>query len=268
MRALTITLAILCLLCPAVVARVNDTDGREGERLKAEQLWEQAIAAKGGRERLRGVGNIAISARVKGRKNLVTPAELRYEELYVFPNKGWQWVDETAISPLGLKVEWFDIERGLKYLTYPNDPESPRKLKTYPRERHFLFETQLVYLMETKWLKPVPLKTWAARIGFKKVDVVQTNTNRERVDFYLDRESHLPVKLVRHYTVEDERTIEAVFRLEDYADVSGIQMPQTVVDDGVKQRVDIQLNVQYDVKIFERPPMIEMGPEGWKLAKR
>ncbi|MDQ3256472.1 MAG: hypothetical protein M3R15_21720, partial [Acidobacteriota bacterium] len=198
--------------------------------------------------------------------------ELRSEQLYVFPNKWWHWVDERAIGPLGLSVEWFDLERDLGYLTYPNDPESPRKLKTTPRKRHFLFETQLLYLMETKWLKPVPLKTWTERIGFRKVDVVQTVVNRERFDLYFDRETHLPIRVVEHYPLPNESESKITYNLDDYIEVNGIRLPQTVTRVGPlgseKMRVNHQINVDYDKRIFERPPTIEAGPEAWKAAKR
>lgn len=264
-----VTLILVCSLGIHVIAVTQELKTQENTRPEAERLWEQAIAAKGGRERLYAVENMVVSSRLQGRKNLVKRVEFPAEELYVFPNKLWRWVDSRP-SPLGLQVEMFDLERSIGYFAYPNDPTSPRKrTEIYPRERQFIFYAQLLYLMESRWLKPKPLAAGAERIGFKQYDVVETLVNRERVDFYLDRKTHLPTRVVIHYASSaSEKAYNIVFDLDNYAEVSGIQMPQKVTRVGnlvnEVERVNYQLNVAYDESLFERPPTIEAGAEAWK----
>ena len=52
------------------LAGAAQTSVKESAQREAKQLWEQAIAAKGGRERLYGVRNMVVSQRATFRKNL------------------------------------------------------------------------------------------------------------------------------------------------------------------------------------------------------
>src|SRR5947208_11086898 len=65
----------------------------EGMQARARELWERAITAKGGRERLYAVNNLQISIRdsvwQKGKR-----APYIEEDLYVSPNKSWEWNDQ------------------------------------------------------------------------------------------------------------------------------------------------------------------------------
>ncbi|MER3453502.1 MAG: hypothetical protein C4344_07780 [Acidimicrobiia bacterium] len=93
------------------------------------------------------------------------------------------------------------------------------------------------------------------------MDIVQTVVDGERVDFYLDRESHLPLKI--SFPAADERGTYYV-TFSDYREVDGIQMPRRVsYMGGGWILTNYQLNVAYDEAIFERPPSIEAGPEAW-----
>lgn len=245
---------------------------QKDSRQEAERLWEQAIAAKGGRERLYAVENMVVSARFQGHKNLVQKVELPLEEFFVFPNKIWRWNDTRRLGMTGrLAIELFDLDRNFGYLLYPDYPNPLRKnSETYAREEQFMFYTQLLYLMETKWQKPNLRSARTERIGFKKYAVVQTVVSRERVDFYFDRTSHLPVKIVKYYVGDlSEEGSSIKFNLEDYKEVNGIQMPQKVEATGAfmdgTNYVKQQINVAYDKNLFERPPSLEAGAEAWKI---
>ena len=262
-----VLLAILCLLVTNVNASAR-FGPQESTREEARRLWEQAIAAKGGRERLYEVGNMEVSARAQFKKDLFHSGELRFEDFYVFPSKHWSWSDERATGLFPLAVEWVDLERSLAYLTYADDPESPRKGAITPFKSSFFIKTQLVYLMETPWLKPVPVKTRTEHIGFKKVDVVETSVERDRVDYYLDRTTHLPVRVVTHYASKNETGLTRTYVLEEYKEVNGIQMPHTVNAQGLKQRVTYQINVPYNKELFECPPTIEAGPDAWRPKRQ
>lgn len=254
---------------PSLVSQINRPVDAARE---AELLWAQVIAAKGGRERLYAVKNMVLSSRINYRKNLFIPVELHFEELYEFPAKHWMWADERESGVFGITVEMVNLERKLSYLSYPNDPASPRKLEIYPRDSEPIFEAQLVYLTESQWLKPIPVSKRIERIGLQRFDVVQTLVNGKRFDFFLDRKRHLPVRVVEHYSSEVDPRGEWGFILGDYVNVKGIEMPQSVIKfeplRRVKYEVKQQVNVEFNKEIFERPPSIEAGPGAWKIKAK
>src|SRR5258705_4079770 len=65
-----------------------------GYRKEAERIWELAIQAKGGRERLYSVNNMVISSFGKN---------IRLEDFFIFPDRSWSWVDQRP-SVFGLNM--------------------------------------------------------------------------------------------------------------------------------------------------------------------
>src|SRR5207244_3006609 len=91
------SLAATAYISPrAVLAGVEKKIQSEGSQSEARRLWERAVAAKGGRERLHEVRNMEVSARAQFKRDLFQSGELRFEEFYVFPSKHWFWTDERA----------------------------------------------------------------------------------------------------------------------------------------------------------------------------
>lgn len=240
----------------------NTADVQRKTQTEAAGLWEQAIEAKGGRERLYSIYNMVVSAHQdytthKGRKNRV-----RREALYVFPNKYW-FYDDYGPDVFGIGMHMYNYDTGMQYVGGPGDPQTRLEPinKTTERTRHE--GGPITLLLETRWLKPIPLKARAERIGLKKVDVVQTDINGTRVDFALDRKTHLPIE-VRFYDVVDNKTYIDVQRLSDYTEVSAIKVPQTVkLSDGTLDKSVIQFNVKYNEDIFTNPPT-RIDPETWR----
>lgn len=280
---LIITLILLTVLLPRRIQEIvvaENMKPQEASQEEAKKLWEQAIAAKGGHKRLYEVHNLVVSSHAKYKLGFMKSGQQHFEEFYVFPNKSWLWFDERP-SKLGLAVKMNNLDRNLFFLTYPDDPESPRKLGVAPEEANsFTVRAQLLYLMETQWIKPVPVKVTRGRINGKAVNIVHTFVRNRQVDFALDPESHLPVNVTIHYRSDKDVTSSAgvlpigesvlnSVALSDYAEVNGIQIPHTInFDQGVNSRTSYQMNVAYDERIFERPPIIEAGPEAWREAKR
>ena len=124
-----------------------------------------------------------------------------------------------------------------------------------------LLSTQLIFLLETEWVKPTIINSTSSRVGRRSVNVVETIVEGNRVDFVFDQKSHLPVQ-VRYYDVPRTHA------MSDYTNVDGIMMP-TKIDYGEgKYKVRIELNVQYDESIFVKPPPMEAGPEAWRPKQR
>ena len=238
-------------------------------RQEAERLWELAIAAKGGRERLYSVNNLQISIREKVWYKWRRVPYIE-EDLYVFPNKYWEWNDQKeTIFGFNLRTYNGDREIHLWYTDHGKVAHIGRPAEDVYGNGALirLYDVQLRYFMETKWVKPIPISVQQAKVDGKSVDIVQTivkgyptrdGTNEERIAFALDHKTHLPLR-VMHYTVTVGEEYVGEIPLSDYVDVAGIQMPSKVYG----LRSTYQINVDYDEEIFNREPNVEAGIKQW-----
>jgi hypothetical protein len=222
---------------------------------EAEELWEKAITAKGGRDRLYSVRNMAISARADyamrtGKKN-----QVRREELFVLPNKYWMYEDYSP-DVFGTRMDMWDYGAGLHYSGPPGSPETKLESLDEKKRNKALDNGQIFLLMETQWLKPVPTRATKDRIRGTDVDIIQTVVNGRRVDFAMDRKTHLPIRLSFHDVVNNKTYINKIF-LAHYVDTEGIKVPTRVtLEDGSVEESTIRFNVDYDPNLFLRPPTL------------
>jgi hypothetical protein len=242
---------------------------QESNRQKAEQLWELSIAAKGGRERLYGINNLQLSIREKQWWNLKR-VPLVEEALYVFPEKSWEWKDQRG-TIFGFSIWLRNYEQNIRLAYSDHDDGKGGSVNPISEGgrggRSSFIDTQLNYLMETQWVKPIPVSVESGKIGRHKVDVVRTivkayPNGEERVAFALDRKSHLPRQVI-YYSVRLGKEYSGAVSLSDYVGINGIQMPTKVR--GIK--TSYQFNVQYDEQIFEQAPSFEAGIDAWKKRK-
>jgi hypothetical protein len=268
----TLTLWLIGLfLCILATGTVANTKAQERSQLEARQLWEQAIAAKGGRNRLYAVRNVVVIQHGELRINLLKKISTLQESLFVFPNRIWTWNDMRP-SVFGLTVDMWNYESHKQYvLPYPITP-NPHTITDEPAGGSLMYGF-LDLLPETKWLKPTLVRSTVTRVKGKEVDVVQTSVNNERVDFSLDRKTHLPIRISYFSPEYNNRfsekyhsdTPDTIQDLSDYAEVSGIKVPQRIkYDDGSEYKISFQFDVEYNEGIFVNPPPIEAGPEAWK----
>jgi hypothetical protein len=266
-----ILLLTLSLCSHASLASLQ-ADNRELSR--AQQIWERAIVAKGGRERLESVRSILISQRSKYWHGL-KKFEVFTVELNVFPGKSWLW-DDYRPDVFGLTVEVYNFDTGIKYLS--NSEVPPPQLQAIRADETVLSNTYglLGYLMETKWLKPQVIGLDEAAIGRRKVDVVHTRLKDDvegylpedlYIDFSIDRETHLPAKVSYSRMKIGEKGPWTEVTLSEYVDVNGIKVPSKISIEGETNRVVVQLNVDYDEGIFSNPPSIADGPGAWRAKK-
>ena len=245
------------------------TTAQVSSQEKAARLWEQAIAAKGGEERLYAVHNIVISSRGGYMTHMHRKARVRREELCVLPDKYWLW-DDYRPDVFGLTVRMYDYASKTSYMATNGELNEPPALTKDSQGHKALVTHQLDFLLETRWLRPTIVKASSSRIGLRSVDIVQTLVEGERVDFALDRDSHLPIQ-ISYFDVFQGKTYVREHKFSDYADVGGIKVPLKIeyADSGGsdKYKIDIQFNVQYDQSILRRPPAVTVGPEAWKAKK-
>ena len=228
------------------------------DQTKARLLWEQAIVAKGGREQLHNVRSLVMSYEETVRNFLgIVVHRGHVERLYVFPDKSWEW-DDGLPPPFRLTIRSLDIEHDVRCYFYEGAGAPTCKRVTDSSElEESLTQIQYLYLMETKWVKPIPYDVSVERIGFKKVDVVHTRFGDKRVSYWLDRKTHLPIRVALFYGTADKPRLTIDF--PEYATVAGIQMPQKQN----RGRISFEINPDYDNQIFRflsRPA----GPKAWR----
>ena len=222
-------------------------------------LWEQAITAKGGREALHQVDSLAMSYQETVRNFLgITVHRGPVERLYVFPNKSWEW-DDGLPPPFKLTVRLLNIERNLRcylHATAPAPTCGPAKQYDSPADEG-LTQVQYLYLMETRWVKPIPIAVTQEHLGFTRVDVLHTRFENKRINYFLDRKTHLPRRVsVFHGNSERPLTID----LSEYINVAGVQMPSKQK----KGKITFEVNPRYDADVLTTPPSIEKGPKAWR----
>lgn len=108
----TALLMLSGLVWPVLSAEhIRTQSSHDANRQEAERLWELAIAAKGGRERLQAVSNLQISIREKVWYGLRRVPYIQ-EDLYVFPGKYWEWNDQRK-SIFGLSIRMYNHDRDI-----------------------------------------------------------------------------------------------------------------------------------------------------------
>jgi hypothetical protein len=258
-------LACLSLLFSAVALPIEQA---QNEKL-AQRLWEQMISAKGGRERLRNVHTVLQRHLTRYRSLTFKDGKVRWDMLCGLPDRFWEWSDFRLF---GFNLDVWNFEEDVHYFRrYHRGP--PAGVLTYMdtaadngRELVFRRRIQLVYLNETEWFKPKPIGVLKGKGIPRGVDAIQTMADGARVDFYLNRRTHLPSAIIDYHQGEDRNDPSGGHRyvLSRYELVDGVRTP-TVVDGG--RPFEIVFNPAYREDTFTTAPFEEEGPEGWKPDK-
>ena len=245
------------------------------EREKALKIWELAVAAKGGRDRLHSVQSLVIST--SGTYSHRAKRYQRYNEaLFVLPNKIWIWNDQRP-DVFGLTLEVSNFETNKRFVTNSDrEHPIPRAIPTYetPLSRTYGL---LAYLMETRWVRPQVENLSTATINGTAVDIVRTmvqdtaegfEKKSVRIDFALDRQTHLPVQVIFYQKTTQGEEVSLTESLSQYVEVDGIKIPtRRVVGGAGREELAFQFNVTFDANIFDNPPSLRAGPKGWKESK-
>ena len=250
----------------------NHSMSNQSSEEQARVLWEQAIAAKGGREKLLRVKNMVISSRAVYETHLRKRNSWNQERLLVFPDKEWHWTDMRP-DVFGLRVEMYNYEMRIFYILTPEDSDKKvRQIANYKRwEESTLSNAQILYFMETSWVKPLPIAAHQDKVNGQPVDIVQTEFFGQRIDFALHKVTHLPVRISyynKSITGRGPLTISNV-DLSEYVEVDGIKIPRKVTPENSSTFNNrIQINVDYNEEVFVKPTTLEAGPETWRPKKK
>ena len=260
--------ALLMLLCMSVASGHN----LQRDQDMAAALWEQAVAAKGGRERLAAIQSFAIHQRRDfGRLTLRDMATRRVRQIVcVLPEAWWEFVDYRP-GKLGYSVLTANVQTGRGWSTL-GGPAQPL-LRGYGDLAYRMRQLQYVYFLETRAVRPSPIRASRVRHGFASVDRVETRIDDDLVVFELDVKTHLPIRIEtsRKNTVPPPRPgmtrpgdSRYVYELDRYADVSGIQVPGRVKLGGDASEVRVEINPDYEPSIFTTPPSPDATMEAWR----
>jgi hypothetical protein len=260
-------LAVAVTICafPSALALRTNRENVSGlaEKMEsdAQQLWEKAVAAKGGRERLRKISSLYVASNLPGGD--------RDYGFYVFPDYSfdysyWRYRESTSIEVFNHKraVTWWLPSNGRQAL--------PRQHRADDPSSNII--AQFLYLMVTNWMDPKPLRMRKEWMGLRRVDVVEVDANGWRVDYYLDPKTFLPIQVLSEYSFmsHEAREMHQIVRLEDYAPVDGVKMPMkldysyTTNPQKWTERVSYEFNPAYDSHFFEQPPTARTLPESWR----
>ncbi|MBS1787314.1 MAG: hypothetical protein JST85_06320 [Acidobacteria bacterium] len=232
------------------------------EKQQAQAIWEQVIAAKGGRENLYRVNCFA---------RLDTTGGDRSSDLYVFPDKFFRYTG-TSHPEFGTMSQMFNFESNTGYTVWGAfDP--PRVNKKFPIDGQLrsYFRSVFVYLLETKWLKVEPLRPIKGKIGQQEVDGVEVflpgfypADSGTIYKVYLDAKTRLPLRFVDRMVAYDA---ESSVDYRNYKEMKGVMM-QTEVNSGHGWNpCPVEVNPDYDPQVFERIPDIKAGPYQWRKKK-
>jgi len=267
-RKLANVLSIGLLLIALAISGVCQTreDKTQGaDREQARRFWDAVIRAKGGRERLHQVNNLLVSNFRPEKRDKVF-GEIGDIHLFVFPNKSWLWSYAGPFpSPL------IDLYTGDNRRYYGTDSEGT-EVVTGGDPQRYMEEESIIWLLETKWFRPEPVRVTRQHFGKQRVDVIETTFDGERFDFAVDIESEsLMVVRISEYGKLSEHKTKPMFEQEfkDFVAIDGIQMPQSVAlfdegKTGTWHNLQFRFNVDYDPHLFDGPQPISAGRDAWR----
>lgn len=266
------TFILLLVMSHSVKEQVRAPNDKNRE--EAQRIWESAIAAKGGRERLHSVKNLVISS-VSTYKHGAKQYVRRNESLFVLPDRLWIWNDQRP-DVFGVTIEMCNFETKTRF--FVNSDREPAIPSVVAANENSLSRTYglLSYLMETNWFHPEIETVASSRFDNRPVSIIRTRlpnraegfeTDYKRMDFVIDGQSHLPIEIRYYQTGPDADRVYLIEKLLDYVDIDGIKMPSRVIVNNTSEKLHYQLNVEFDPETFKNPPSISKGSKGWKARK-
>ena len=227
--------------------------------------WEQAVQAKGGRDRLHRVHALAV---------YMKPAEVVMAGPYanwlcVFPNRyfeydgpdsgGYPYMGANgfgiASSPRAIVV---DMAAGRIAMDATGTPRTAWHPSAFERDRLVL--NQLIFLLESAWLQPRLIEMR------HNVLVVEAGGRTYRLTFNRD---DLPKRIFSPPIPKLKPKVQYDYKLERYRDFDGIMLPTRIESSGNVRAgtwdVDYEVDARYNPKLFERMPDLANGPEPWRM---
>ena len=258
-----------------VAASAKGQKSEESSTLsRAGVLWDEMLAAKGG-DKLSQVNNLVVRAHLAcpddeaGFLKLFIWRRTNTEALWAFPDRFYDTALYAAKDPSGANFSLFNGDTGKFWSFFGSlgPPGESSNKGALDRARGRLLFTQIVYLGETRWVKPIPVGYSREPIHLHAVDVVQTRLGNINADFYLDGQTHLPLKIKTNLSFGGQVLQKfETYSLSDYVSTAGIEFPSQISSGLCRMRVQYEINVHYDPRFFEKAPKVQHEPEPWREA--
>jgi hypothetical protein len=270
-----IILFVVCLFLTVNAQKIPNIEPTSEERAKV--LWELLVAAKGGRDKMNKIENVLFSSTGLPRNGVPGIYTIKITGLNVFPNKTWS-LEDYRPSVLGLTMRMYNWETSLSYVFDPREKtiglNPVKEIEKIEYERRtdengkLKWGGMVIDIPESRWWKPTPVAHTVKQINREKVDIIQTTLSGERIDFFLNQKTHLPMRIdfYRFSKIRKETDIDSIY-LSDYVEVCGFQMP-TKLDDGNVYSLKYQFNVDFDESIFAKPPIFAGKDDLWKKKNK
>jgi hypothetical protein len=215
------------------------------------EVWEQAVKAKGGRERLRGVHSLAVYMK-PAEVNLAGPPA---NWLCVFPDRYFEFDGGGRGSQRAIMV---DGTADRVAVDATGIPRNARHLTSYEHDRLVLH--QIVFLMESAWLQPRPVEV--------RHNVLVIEAAGRTYRLFLSS-ANLPERVWSPPVHGQKPKVQYDYRLQRYRDFQGVMLPARVASiEGTREAiwdVDYEIEAKYNPKLFERMPDLANGPEPWRM---
>jgi hypothetical protein len=217
-----------------------------------QEAWEQAVKAKGGRDRLHAVHSLAIFMR-PAEVNLRGPAT---NWLLAFPDRYFEF-DGAGVGGSQRSIA-VDGTADRAAIDATGMPRTTRHLSPYEHDRLVL--NQLVFLLESAWLQPRPIEL--------RHNVLVVEAAGHGYKLFLNG-AGLPERVLSLPLRSEEHTTTYDYRLQRYRDFQGVMLPARVASVGrISEEhwdVDYEVDAKYNPKLFERMPDLANGPEPWRM---
>ena len=161
---------------------------------------------KRGRKKLHSISNVLWF----GDKN----PKSKGISLEVFPYKEWNWWIGNTLGPPGPELEitvnlseanryWCHAHKYMERKDAKEERECERTEDKDSDGRLSWWEAQCIYLLETRWMQPRPLRVSRQKFGKETLDVVETlvsySGQQRRLDFLVDPETLLVRYVIDYY---------------------------------------------------------------------
>ncbi len=254
----TMLLGILIIIISATM--LGTIAAQEESSMNAEDLWNRALAAKGGRERSRSIHTLAWSSD-DSRKTSTAFGGEHFEFVEAYPDRVWLWEDYrpgtmgfgAQVWNGGKRLNWTSSNGG-KAVAVPWNAEADSFISGRTRQH------QLLFLLESSVFRPTlrsAVRTSAGPVleldvpGFTSVKVM------------LDEKTSLPRSMVfvPDYGPTGPPASERTFTIDGYVDVDGIKMPARVRELGDLHFI---INPKLSPTLFESAPHQVTQRDQWK----
>ena len=200
---------------------------------QAQRLWEQLIELKGSRQKLHSVSNLLVT------KGSSFPDV--QQQLYAYPNRYWEWSKGKIVREY-IWVQTANLDQSFFQTASDTGILKDRRFASESagaEYREGWLMDACIFLLETKWAQPTP-------VSVRRVASLDENQEAYHVDVFEGATKvggiFVPTKYTAYMPTKKER------KLKDF----------TFID------LKFSFDVDFDPKLFERPPSVAAGPDAWK----